>query len=38
MIKFVPINEANFKDVINLEVAVSQSYFVAPNVRSLAEC
>ncbi|MFL2105915.1 GNAT family N-acetyltransferase [Desemzia sp. FAM 23991] len=38
MIEFVPINEENFKDVINLEVAESQSRFVAPNVRSLAEC
>lgn len=38
MIEFVPINEHNFKDVINLEIAESQSRFVAPNVRSLAEC
>lgn len=38
MIEFVPINEENFKDAINLEVAESQKYFVAPNVHSLAEC
>lgn len=38
MIEFEPINEDNFKDVINLEVAENQSRFVASNVRSLAEC
>ncbi|MBM6613850.1 GNAT family N-acetyltransferase [Desemzia sp. RIT804] len=38
MIEFVTINEDNFKDVINLEVAEIQNYFVAPSVRSLAEC
>lgn len=38
MIEFAPINEENFKDVIDLEVAEDQKYFVAPNVRSLAEC
>lgn len=38
MIEFVSINEENFKDVIDLEVAEGQKNFVAPNVRSLAEC
>ena len=32
------ITEENFKDVINLEVEDSQKLFVAPNVRSIAEC
>lgn len=38
MIEFIPIQENNFSDVIELEVTESQSKFVAPNVRSLAEC
>lgn len=38
MIEFIPIQENNFRDVIKLEVMESQSKFVAPNVRSLAEC
>lgn len=38
MIEFIPIQENNFRDVIELEVTESQSKFVAPNVRSLAEC
>ncbi|WP_188205480.1 GNAT family N-acetyltransferase [Desemzia incerta] len=38
MIKFVPVNEKNFKDVINLEITENQKHFVAPNVHSLAEC
>lgn len=38
MLEFVPVEEANFEHVIRLEVKESQSQFVAPNVRSLAEC
>lgn len=38
MIEFIPIQENNFRDVIELEVTEGQSKFVAPNVRSLAEC
>lgn len=38
MIEFVPVNEENFKDVINLEITENQKFFVAPNVHSLAEC
>ncbi|MGE7365417.1 GNAT family N-acetyltransferase [Desemzia incerta] len=38
MIEFVPVNEENFKDVINLEITENQKLFVAPNVHSLAEC
>lgn len=38
MIEFVPVNEENFKGVINLEITENQKHFVAPNVHSLAEC
>lgn len=38
MVEFIPIEEENFEAVIRLEVNDSQSKFVAPNVRSLAEC
>lgn len=38
IIKFMPINKENFEKVIQLEVHESQSKFVAPNVRSLADC
>lgn len=38
MIEFVPVNEENFKDVINLEITDKQKHFVAPNIHSLAEC
>ena len=38
MIQFVPINEDNYEKVLDLEVEESQSKFVAPNVRSLADC
>ncbi|MCC5893988.1 MAG: GNAT family N-acetyltransferase [Alkalibacterium sp.] len=38
MVEFIPVEEENFEQVIRLEVKESQSKFVAPNVRSLAEC
>jgi len=38
MINFVPVNEKNFEQVLQLKVNESQSKFVAPNVRSLADC
>ena len=38
MIEFVTVNETNFEAVICLEVSESQRKYVAPNVRSLAEC
>lgn len=38
MIEFIPVNEQNFEAVLQLKVKESQSKFVAPNVRSLAEC
>jgi diamine N-acetyltransferase len=38
MIKFEEITEDNFSDVIRLEINADQERFVAPNVRSLAEC
>lgn len=38
MIEFVQINEENFEKVIQLKVSENQSKFVAPNVRSLADC
>lgn len=40
MIEFMEITEENFSDVINLEIDEYQKRekFVAPNVRSLAEC
>lgn len=38
MIELVPVEEENFEQVIRLEVKESQRTFVAPNVRSLAEC
>lgn len=37
MIKFVSINESNFKDVIKLAVTNEQKKFVASNMYSLAE-
>lgn len=36
--EFVPVDEQNFEKVIQLEVNEAQSKFVAPNVRSLADC
>lgn len=38
MIQFVPINKDNYEKVLKLKVEDSQSKFVAPNVRSLADC
>lgn len=38
MIKFVSINKENYERVLHLKVDESQSKFVAPNVRSLADC
>lgn len=38
MISFVEIDESNFYDVIALELKEEQRKFVAPNVRSIAEC
>lgn len=38
MVQFVPINETNFEEVLQLKVNEHQSKFVAPNVRSLADC
>ncbi|TVT29400.1 GNAT family N-acetyltransferase [Salinicoccus cyprini] len=38
MVNFAEIDENNFYDVIDLEVKEAQSRFVAPNVRSIAEC
>lgn len=38
MIQFKEITEDNFYKVIGLEVNEDQKMFVAPNVRSLAEC
>ncbi|WP_277631085.1 GNAT family N-acetyltransferase [Atopococcus tabaci] len=38
MVQFVPIDEKNFEEVLQLKVNEHQSKFVAPNVRSLADC
>ncbi|MFC3418042.1 GNAT family N-acetyltransferase [Salinicoccus hispanicus] len=38
MVEFAEIDESNFYDVIALEVKEEQSRFVAPNVKSIAEC
>lgn len=38
MIQFVPIDEKNFEEVLQLKVNEHQTKFVAPNVRSLADC
>lgn len=38
VISFVSINKDNYENVLKLEVADNQRQFVAPNVRSLADC
>lgn len=38
MIEFKQIDETSFYQIINLTVAEEDKFFVAPNVRSLAEC
>ena len=38
MIQFIEINKDNYEKVLSLEVSEAQSKFVAPNVRSLADC
>ena len=38
MVEFKEINEDNFSDVIQLSIHESQSLFVSPVVKSLAEC
>lgn len=38
MISFIEINADNYEKVLKLELNEAQSKFVAPNVRSLADC
>lgn len=38
MIQFIEINKDNYEKVLSLEVSEAQSKYVAPNVRSLADC